>query len=129
MNESGYYPPGTEFNPDAPWNEKDIPKRTFNVCVSQTLSKNTRVLTNDYSPEINQEETGTYIDTDTSDTNWKLAYSEEHYTPLELIGLFKKHLENTLPDPIIDVKGYKESMRLIKECEEWIEDEFEVLKN
>lgn len=129
MRESGYYPPGAEFDPRAPWNEREVPERQFDVCISQTLSKSTRVTTNDYVPEVDQDEDGVYESIDTSDTDWKAAYNNSHYTPLELIGLFKEFLEKHLPDPIVDIKGYRKHKSLIKECEDWVEDELEVIEN
>jgi hypothetical protein len=39
--ESGGYAPGTEFNPNAPWNEPE--DEEVEVCVSLTISKNFKV--------------------------------------------------------------------------------------
>lgn len=128
MTESGYYPPGAEFDPRAPWNEPDIPEKSFDVCISQTLSKSTKVTTDDYYPEEDGDEDGSYMTANTSDTDWKAAYDKDHYTPLQLIGLFKEFLEKHLPDPIIDIKGYKKAKSLIAECEDWTEDETEVME-
>ena len=126
MIESGYYPPGAEFAANAPWNEKRVPQRNFNVSVSQVLSKSTQVVTDDYTLEFDKEDKSTYVDT--SDTDWKSAYSGDgHFTPLELIELFKEHLEKHLPDPVIDVMGYKKAKNLIAECEGWTEDETEFI--
>lgn len=128
MIESGYYPPGAEFDPNAPWNEQEVPERQFGVCISQTLSKNTGVTTNDYVPEVDQDEDGVYESTDTSDTDWKEAYKNEHLTPFQLIGEFKDFLTKHLPDPIVDVKEFQRFEHLISECEGWIEDETEVIE-
>lgn len=126
MIESGYYPPGAEFDPNAPWNEQEVPERTFDVCVSQTLSKNTKVLTNDYDLEPTEEGC---TDITTSNTNWKRAYEREHLTPLQLIEEFKSLLTNHLPDPVVDLQRYKRFKRLIKECEGWEEDETEIIED
>ena len=128
MRESGYYPLGAEFDPRAPWNEQEVPEKQFDVCISQTLSKSTRVTTNDYIPKEDQDEDGVYESTGISDTNWKKAYKNEHLTPLQLIGEFKDFLTKHLPDPIIDVKGFRRFKHLINECEGWIEDETEVVE-
>lgn len=126
MIESGYYPPGAEFDPRAPWNEQEVPKRQFDVCVSQTLSKNTKVLTDDYDLEPTEEGC---TDITTSNTNWERVYEGEHLTPLQLIGEFKDFLTKHLPDPIIDVKGFRRFKHLIDECEGWTEDETEVVED
>ena len=129
MIESGYYPPGAEFNSRAPWNEREVPERQFHVCISQTLSKSTRVTTNDYVPEVDQDDDGYYVCSDTSDTDWKEAYKNEHLTPLQLIGEFKGFLTKHLPDPIINVREFLRFKHLISECESWTEDETEVIED
>ena len=129
MTESGYYPPGAECDLRAPWNEKEIPACRFRVCVSQTLSKSADVMTNDYSLEVGQDVEGSYNYADTSDTDWKEAYKNEHLTPLQLIGEFKEFLTKHLPDPVVDVKGFRKFKNLISECEGWTEDETEVVED
>lgn len=123
------YPPGAD-GPDAPWNEKEVEEREFEVTISQTLSKNTTVYTNDYCgggyyPEVEKDIDGYHTITcmepiDTSDTDWVEVYSKEHYTPLELIKEFKKMLESN--EPILESKR----KHLIEECMDWVEDDFEV---
>lgn len=126
MIESGYYPPGAEFDPKAPYNQEEIPERCFDVLISQTLSKTTVVSTRDYIPEYEEEDGHTYADT--SETDWEKAYSHSwHYTPIELIREFKGFLTKHLPDPIVDIKGFREFKHLIDECENWTEDETEVI--
>lgn len=130
MTESGYYPPGAEFDPDAPWNQNDPEEKEFKVTVSQTLSKSTTVTTSDYIPGGYFPETEWDIDgyhtvtchepDDTSDTDWKKAYNNEHYTPLGLIQEFKEMLEKNTPIPETRRK------HLINECMNWIEDDLEV---
>lgn len=130
MTESGYYPPGAEFDPDAPWNQNDPEEKEFKVTVSQTLSKNTTVTTSDYIPGGYFPETEWDIDgyhtvtchepDDTSDTDWKKAYNNEHYTPLGLIQEFKEMLEKNTPIPETRRK------HLIDECMNWIEDDLEI---
>lgn len=116
------YPIGADY-PDAPWNEKPVPKRSFDVFISQTLSKSTQVVTDDYVLEDDD------IHADTSDTEWANAYSEEHYTPLELIEAFKDFLQKHLPDPITNLREYKKVKKLIAECENWVEDDLEIMED
>lgn len=125
MTERRYYPLGAEHDP----NEiQEVPERQFDVCISQTLSKSTRVTTNDYVPEVDQDEDGYHDYSDTYDTDWKGAYKNEHLTPLHLISEFKDFLTKHLPDPLIDVKGFRRFKYLIGECEGWTEDETEVVE-
>lgn len=46
MRESGYYPPGAEFDPSAPYNEVEPPEIDLGVTVYETLTKETSVITN-----------------------------------------------------------------------------------
>lgn len=122
------YPPMSQSEWErAPWNQVELPERKFQVTVCQALSKSgIEVLTNDYNPEY-EEETGiTY--SDTSETDWKEVYHENDYhTPLQLIGLFKKYLED-------DMENIPENKRtwykhLIQECEDWVEDEIDIMED
>lgn len=128
MRESGYYPPGAEFDKNAPWNDPVIPEVSFDVTISNTLSKPTTVYTDQYIPHVEQDEDGYYAWKDTSDTNWESVYKENHYTALGLINKFKEFLEKYLPDPIVDHSRYMEFKNLIEECEDWTEDEIEVIE-
>lgn len=127
--ESGYYPPGAEFDPSAPWNEPEIPEQDFNVSVYQTLKKETVVTTDDYIPVVEDEPQNGIHESyaDTSETDWPEAYENcEHYTPLQLIQLFKRYLESELHHTK-DVSRFPSFLsQLIEECEGWTEEEFEV---
>ena len=48
MIESGYYPPGAEHDPDAPYNQSEPEEIEVEVVINQTLSKSTKILTTDY---------------------------------------------------------------------------------
>lgn len=146
------YPMGAD-TPDAPWNQKDVPELTFDVAISQSLSKSTQVTTNDYiegeiSEDADHDDEGNWFvvpsqdPPDTSDTDWKAAYSAEHYTPLELIAELKrtkeieaKHLEAQLlmtadqSDTAYLKRQLKRIQHVISECEGWIEDECEIVED
>ena len=131
LNPGSNYPEMTQSQWDsAPWNEKETPEKEFEVCITQTLSKTVKVTTNDYIPDGGIDDDGHYyFDTDTSDTDWKKAYKEEgHSTPLELLRVFKSFLHLTLDDPQKLVLSRKQKERLIEECENWIEDETEIVE-
>ena len=131
LNNNSNYPLMSQFEWDsAPWNQNDPEEKEFEVTVSQTLSKSTTVTTSDYIPGGYFPETEWDIDgyhtitchepDDTSDTDWKKAYNNEHYTPLGLIQEFKEMLEKNTPIPETRRK------HLIDECMNWIEDDLEV---
>lgn len=111
MNEpGGGYPPGAD-NAYAPWNQPDNIEERFSVGIMQTLSKQTKVLTDDYYAESDG-----FLNT--RNTDWKEAYRKnDHYTPLELIERLKNLIEAELPS---DNKYIK---HLLEECEGWLEEE------
>lgn len=132
------YPMGAD-NSNAPWNQVDPPKREFQVLISQTLSKSVEVTTSDYTggelvKEYERDDEGGWVtvggyeDADTSDTDWKAAYSEQHYTPLELIAEFKKMLENQKNAYSTD-SYHKKILHLIDECSNWVEDDCEIMED
>jgi hypothetical protein len=134
------YPPGlSDSTPGCPWSEPEIPEKEFDVTCCQTLSKTTSVLTSNYIPgasgvdyEYDPEGSvavGWHDPDDTSDTNWADEYHDnEHYTPLQLIGLFKKHLENELIR-MGEVKNERWIKHLIEECSDWTEDDTEYVED
>ena len=147
MRESGYYPPGAEFDPSAPYNQSDPDDMDFDVTCSQTLSKTVTVTTNNYIPGAegvdyeSDDEGGCYAvpyhdDPDTSDTNWAEEYHDnDHYTPIQLIGLYKETLKEQLKswEGMDEIPSAKAQIRriehLIEECEGWTEDETEYVEN
>ena len=131
LNNNSNYPLMSQSEWDnAPWNQSDPEEQEIEVTVSQTLSKSTTVTTSDYIPGGYFPETEWDIDgyhtitchepDDTSDTDWKKAYNNEHYTPLGLIQEVKEMLEKNTPIPETRRK------HLIDECMNWIEDDLEV---
>ena len=124
---SGYYPAGlTDNTPGCPWSEPEVPERDFDVLISQTLSRDTTITTQDYQPEFD-EETG-HTDANTDETDWKKAYCDVAMTPLEIIGAAEKIAKVLLEQGQTRVGGiYLKS--LIQDCKGWVEDEMEVVEN
>ena len=134
------YPPGlSDSTPGAPWNEPVVPEKEFDVTCCQTLSKTVSVLTSNYIPGASGVDyeydpdgsvaIGWHDPDDTSDTNWADEYHDNDYhTPLQLIELFKKYLENEL-NRMGEVKNEKWIRHLIEECSDWTEDETEYVED
>ena len=134
------YPPGAEHDPNAPYNQVDVPEKEFGVTCSQTLSKTVSVWTNNYVPGAegvdyeSDDEGGCYAvgwhdPDDTSDTNWADEYHDnDHFTPLQLIELFKQYLKDDL-NRMGEVKNEKWIKHLIEECSDWTEDETEYVED
>lgn len=85
MIESGYYPPGTEYDPNAPWNQVDNPEREIEVTISVTLSKTVKIKVSDYKiTDSGKDEDGEYFeDIDYSDCDLKGAVEEQIILPQE----------------------------------------------
>lgn len=77
MRESGWYPPGAEFDPNAPWNEREPEEREYNIEACFDLRRIDAVMTADYDGD------GNLID---PRQEWK----RNHMSPLELIEECKK---------------------------------------
>lgn len=128
MNDN--YPLGTANDPNAPYNEIEPPKREFSVTVSQTLSRSTKVSTDQYIPVYDyDEDMGTIETYDTSNTNWKEVYENEDFKIQELISILKSYVENDIKNTLPkSVKG-RYLARLLKACDDWVEDDYEVIED
>lgn len=133
MKESGYYPPGAEFNSNAPWNYKEPKPMDFNISISQSLSKSLKVSTSDYEPIIEKEmdDMGgfAYETADTSNTDWKTVYeNNRHETPMRLIEILKEMLLMYKKQGLVfGSPEYTE--HLIEECNNWTDDETEFVED
>lgn len=104
----------------APYEEVEVPERVFKVCVSQTLSRNTEVSTQDYSFDADDYP-------DTSETDWKAAYKVQHFSPIGIIRAAQEISQALLSTGQKKVAGiYLES--LANDCKNWICDDFEVIE-
>lgn len=114
MRESGYYPPGAEFDPNAPYNEPVIPEQDFEVDVEYVLQKEAvKVTTDDYIPEFD-EETG-HVDANTENTDWENVYENSHYTIPELLSELESYIKQ-------DLERYKGSATKERQLKEMLED-------
>lgn len=136
MIESGYYPPGAEFDSNAPYNQRDPEPVEVDVCISQTLHKSTTISTTDYVAEecedCERDDDGEFVTTggvsyDFSDSDLLNAYKNDSWTIPELLYELKDYIKQDLN------KGCSESKktwleRMMKACEGWELDEEEVIK-
>lgn len=130
MKESGNYPLGAEFDDSAPWNEKRVEDREFEVTVSETLSRYTTVSTHDYIPINYHDEDGEYTeDADTSDTNWVTAYKESNYSITDLLKELKSLCKYCLTSTQLEKVKRNKLNNIIKACEGWVEDDIDVEPN
>ena len=137
MTESGYYPPGAEHDPNAPWNQSDPEPVEVEVAISQTLSKSTKILITDYTvnewEDVETDNEGGFLRTggveyDCSDSDLKGAYNEQEYTIPELLDYLKDYLIADIANCNKD-KGKKQKLQHILDCcEGWEVDETEVVE-
>jgi hypothetical protein len=99
----------------------------LHVLISQTLSRDAVVVTDDFQPEEPSGIPGEAYDT--SETDWENAYKDNrHYTPEQLINLFRMHLREEMIrlGSTIDKSRYQ---HLINECSDWLVDETVYMEN
>ena len=94
MAESGYYPAGAEHDPNAPWNQEDIPEREVEVTVSVTLSKTLKIKVSDYTVDSEGN-------VDYSDCNLREAVENQIILPQEAykyVNLYTFNKHETIED-------------------------------
>lgn len=86
MDNYSNYPLGTEHDPNAPWNQKDLEEKDIEVTISVTLSKTVTISVNDYKiGESGLDEEGYYFeDIDFSECNLEEAVKEQITLPQDL---------------------------------------------
>lgn len=136
MIESGYYPIGEEYNPNAPYNQSNIESILLKVIISQSLSRSTTINVTDYITneweDIEIDKNGKFhkiegVEYDFSDSDLKGAYERQEYTIPELLDYLKDYL-------IADINKCNEESKkrklqhILKCCEDWEVDETEVIE-
>ena len=136
MIESGYYPIGDEYNPNAPYNQSNIEPIQLKVIISQSLSRPATIEVTDYITneweDIEIDEDGKFhkiegIEYDFSDSDLKGAYERQEYTIPELLDYLKDYL-------IADINKCNEESKkrklqhILKCCKDWEVDETEVIE-
>jgi len=114
MRESGWYPPGAEFDPNAPYNQVEPEEKEYSIEAVFELRRTDDIWSNDYDDFDNLNDP-------------KGEWSSIHMTPLELIKECKR-LARTMLDSIDDtatpmgVRARQHLLRVIAECEGWTEN-------
>ena len=106
MAESGYYPAGAEHDPNAPWNQEDIPEREVEVTVSVTLSKTLKIKVSDYTVDSENN-------IDYSDCNLREAVEKQIILPQEAYKYVNPYTFN--------------KHETIEDLSNWDVDDFEVI--
>jgi hypothetical protein len=120
------YPPGAAHDPSAPYNEPVIPEKDFDVEVTITMSKVVTVTTNDYAPEIDDEDGSVYANTE--NTEWEKAFENSgHFTIADLIEELKGYVVEDMKTCAPNTGKGAHLQRLLLACEDWetIEESYE----
>lgn len=124
--ESGWYPPGAEFDPNAPYNEVELPDKEIEVTVSVTLSKTVKVKVNDYTVDEGVDEDGYYRDYDFSDCDLRKAVEDQVTLPQDL-AMFVERMFNQ--DLNLKAAGMPKYLRdSLEDCKDWNVDDYEVVE-
>lgn len=123
MSSNSNLPIGAEYDASAPYNQPDIEPQSFNIVASQTLSRYASVATDYYNLDNSGYPT-------LNDINAAPLFTEQYYTPLELIYMLRMRCEKEYKEA--EVNNNEEDMKrlkfLIDSCKGWVEDEFEVVE-
>jgi hypothetical protein len=125
MKESGNFPMGAAEDPAAPYREETIPELKFDVTISQTLSKTVTVKTDDYIP-VKVGNPCVRIHPDTTNTDWRQAYENEHFKIQDLLQELKEYAKSDLAMSGVNTNKGKYLKKLIEACDNWIEDDYEI---
>lgn len=126
MRDRDYFPAGAYNDPNAPYNQCDVPDRDFEVNVSVTIHKDfVPVTTNDYNPEMDEEDGRCYANTE--DTDWDKAYTTQHNSIVDMLAKLKQYVEK-------DIEEYKKQGKrvpsvltdLLEDCSDWTDEEIDV---
>ena len=127
MYESGYYPPGAEHDPNAPWNQSDPDAVQMEVEYSCTMRRTADVETTDYVPgtwEKDEDGFGYRDGDDFSDTDWLSDFKQQYRTPSQLIDLLKV-VATQLAQGVTPIDTTKFWNGVVADCEKWTtEDEY-----
>lgn len=139
MFENGYYPPGAEHDPNAPYNQSDPNPVDVDCYVSCSLSKNVTLYTSDYLIVEDSEDKRNF-QYDYSNCNFNYEYHRRHYDIIELLEQLEVFLKGAIEDLEIpcelDSKEEKAVIKatlhtykqMLRDCQGWTLDEEEIVE-
>lgn len=125
MMECGGYPPGAQYDPNAPFNQVDLPEREIEVTISVTLSKTVKVMVDDYVVEEDADEDRRYLSYDYSDCDLQRAVEEQVVLPQNLAEYTENMFNHDLNLKAVGMPRYLKDA--IADCKDWCVDDFEVI--
>ena len=127
MIESGYYPPGAEFDPNAPYNQSEPEPIKLDVYITQVFSKPATIEVTDYEYEADEYEKCYY----TSNCDLKGATCNQITTIEDILTELPKIYKELTTNDSGTITEYQLNRLkvLAKACEGWNLDEFEVVED
>lgn len=118
MIESGYYPPGAEFDENAPYNQVEVREREFDIECEFVMRKCVTVTTNDYEPDYDDEDGRE--DANTENTDWAQAFAESgHFTIQDLINELREYVKEDMKTCAPNTGKGAHLERLLSACQGW----------
>lgn len=124
--ESGSYPPGAEFAPNAPWNKIDLPEKEIEVTISVTLSKTLKVMVNDYEVREDADEDGRYLSYDFSECDLNKAVEDQVVLPQNLAEFTERMFNQDLNLKAAGIPKYLKNA--VVDCKDWCVDDIKIVK-
>ena len=117
MYDNYNYAEGSD-TPDAPWNQGKNKAIERDIVAEFSLTRCCTTSTTNYYVEGDKYE-GFYEVL--NDVDWQDEYNKQHYTPLELINMYKKELEEKKKS-LSNQYQINQIDKIISECESWDEE-------
>lgn len=123
--ESGYYPPGAEYDSNAPYNQTELPEKDIEVTISVTLSKTVKVTVDDY--KVERDDYGKFLNYDFSECNVAQAVEDQVVLPQNHAEYVSRIFEDCLDLKAIEIPKYLKDA--ISDCKNWDIDDLEYIIN
>lgn len=124
MRSSDYYPAGAYNDPNAPYNEVEVPEIEVNCEVSITLTKKDAPVSTDNYINNGDEYGDEY---EVMDTYQELAdkYDDQHYSLTGLLDELAKYIRGELQGDI--TRGRRNELeRMLEDCQGWVEGDTDI---
>lgn len=123
--ETGGYPPGVEFDSNAPWNQEDLPEKEIEVTVRILLYKTIKINVDDYKVIEDVDEDEKYLSYDFSNCDLHKAVEDQVVLPQNLAVYTERMFNQDLNLKAAGMPMYLKNA--IKDCKDWCIDDYEVV--
>ena len=126
MRDRDFYPPGAYNDPNAPYNEVELPDIEVSCEVTVTLTKkDAPVFTGNYIDESDDEG---YEGYEVLDSYQELAdkYDAQHYSISWMLQQLSRYIEQELKDDGITMARRNELSKMLEDCQGWVEGDTDI---